>query len=64
MVRFGCRAGEEPVQFAARLVIPGVRDPLELTQDTIAHRTSGEQLPRTHAAFVQQVVNASSSAWQ
>lgn len=39
----GCRgAGEEPVEFVAGLVAPGVRDPLQLEQVTGGHRASGQ----------------------
>jgi hypothetical protein len=57
LVRTACRrAGEEPVEFVAGLVAPGIREPLQLAQVTLGHRARGQKRPRTNAAFVEQVV--------
>ena len=50
------RASEQPFQFVAGLVTPGVRQPLQLAQVTRMDRAPGQQVPGAGGAFVQQFV--------
>jgi hypothetical protein len=50
------RASEQPFQFVAGLVTPGVRQPLQFAQVTRMDRAPGQQVPGAGGAFVQQFV--------